>query len=290
LPCGRRRIRSAVTGRSVQLRIVTGAGLADPAVAGPDGAGKYYGKFYASGPASKNQFALTYDDGPGYITLDLLELLKKYGATASFFMTGSSVRASQAKTAKVAAGGHLIGNHTDLHKNYFKIGGAPDREKALEKELDKAAESIVKAGGKRPEFLRMPNGYDRDWVRKVAARKGYVLVNWGYGSDWTRVPEDKMTAEYLKNLKPGAILLLHDGGDEARRVVGELVDAQRVAFAVHATSFRMGCLILAVDAGGRRQRITRRDAWLRPSRTPARSPSRPIGAAPDPRARRDACR
>jgi len=190
--------------------------LQGAAFAGPDGAGKYYGKFYASGPASKNQFALTYDDGPGYITLDLLELLKKYGATASFFMTGSSVRASQAKTAKVAAGGHLIGNHTDLHKNYFKIGGAPDREKALEKELDKAAESIVKAGGKRPEFLRMPNGYDRDWVRKVAARKGYVLVNWGYGSDWTRVPEDKMTAEYLKNLKPGAILLLHDGGGKSR--------------------------------------------------------------------------
>jgi peptidoglycan/xylan/chitin deacetylase (PgdA/CDA1 family) len=119
--------------------------------------------------------------------------------------------------AKTAAAGHLIGNHTDKHEFYPKVGKSPDREKILEKELDGAAAAIEKAAGKRTVFLRMPNGYDRDWVRKVAARKGYILVNWTYGSDWTGLGEDKMTAEYLKNLRPGAILLMHDGGGKNRK-------------------------------------------------------------------------
>ncbi|MBI4801037.1 MAG: polysaccharide deacetylase family protein [Elusimicrobia bacterium] len=179
-------------------------------------ANPYAGKFYADGPSSKKEFALTYDDGPGFMTEELLKLLDKYGARASFFMTGSAVRANPAKAAAVAAGAHLLCSHTDRHKNYFKIGNAPDREKALEKELDKAAEAILHAAGKRPVFLRMPNGYIKDWVKKTAARKGYVLVNWTYGSDWTNMSEDKMTGEYLKHLKPGAILLMHDGGGRIR--------------------------------------------------------------------------
>ena len=53
---------------------------------------RYHGKLYADGPAEPRKFALTYDDGPGYITTDLLELLEKYGAKATFFMTGDSIR------------------------------------------------------------------------------------------------------------------------------------------------------------------------------------------------------
>lgn len=62
----------------------------------------------------------------------------------------------------------------------------------------------------------MPNGYDKPWVREVARRLGYTIVNWTYGSDWTRLSEEKMTAEYLKAVKPGAILLLHDGGGNVK--------------------------------------------------------------------------
>jgi len=179
-------------------------------------ANPYAGKFYADGPSSKNEFALTYDDGPGYITGDLLKLLDKYGVKATFFMTGYSVRKNPEAAAKVPAAGHLAGSHTDQHLFYPKVGKNPEHEKILEKELDGAAAAIYKAAGVKPVFLRMPNGYDREWVRKVAAGKGYILVNWTYGSDWTRISEDKMTEGYLKNLKPGAILLMHDGGGKTR--------------------------------------------------------------------------
>lgn len=181
-----------------------------------EGIERYYGKFYSDGPSGKKEFALTYDDGPGFITADLLKLLEKHGAKATFFMTGGAARRYPEKAAAAAAAEHLLGNHTDTHADYFRIGKGPEPEKFLEKELAAAASAIEKATGRRTPFLRMPNGYDRPWVRKVAARKGYIIVNWTYGSDWTRAGEEAMTADYLKNVKPGAILLLHDGGGKGR--------------------------------------------------------------------------
>lgn len=162
------------------------------------------------------QFALTYDDGPGLITDDLLKLLEKRGARATFFMLGSSVRAKPEVAKKVHAAGHLVANHTDTHKNWFKIGKSADREKVFAAEVKKAEEAIVKAAGEKPKILRMPNGYTAPWVREAAKRLGYVTANWSYGSDWTKASEEKMTAEYVKAVKAGAVLLLHDGGGKNR--------------------------------------------------------------------------
>lgn len=176
----------------------------------------YAGKFYAAGDPGKPEFALTFDDGPGYITEDLLKLLEKHGVKASFFMVGATVRTYPDRAKKVAEAGHLVCNHTDTHLFWPRTGKLAAREAILQKELEKAGAAIEKAAGVRPTVLRMPNGYDKPWVRQVAGRLGYAVVNWTYGSDWTKLSEEKMTAEYLKAVKPGAILLLHDGGGKAR--------------------------------------------------------------------------
>ena len=194
------------------------------APAGCFAAGAEAGKFYASGDGKKPQFALTFDDGPGYITADLLKLLEKHNAKASFFMLGSSARAMPGSAKMVYAAGHLVGNHTDTHMNWFKKGKSPDKEKVLAAEIKNAGAAIEKATGARPTLLRMPNGYDRPWSQRVAGGLGYTLVNWTYGSDWTKLPEEKMTAEYLKALKPGAILLLHDGGGKVREKTLRIVE------------------------------------------------------------------
>ncbi len=176
----------------------------------------YAGRFYAEGDRKKAEFALTYDDGPGSITEDLLKLLEKHGVKAAFFMLGTSARAHPERARKVAEAGHLVCNHTDSHKLWKNTARLPDHEAVLRKELEKAGAAIEKGAGVRPTVLRMPNGYDKPWVRQVAARLGYTLVNWTYGSDWTKLSEEKMTAEYLKAVKPGAILLMHDGGGKGK--------------------------------------------------------------------------
>lgn len=164
----------------------------------------------------RGRFALTYDDGPGYITEDLLKLLAERKAKATFFMLGSSVRQYPDRAKKVLDAGHLLANHTDTHKNWFKIGNSGDREKGLSAEVRKAEEAIVKATGFRPTVLRMPNGYSRPWVKETLKKLGYESINWSYGSDWTKLPEDRMIAEYRKAVRPGNILLLHDGGGKSR--------------------------------------------------------------------------
>ncbi|MDD5208206.1 MAG: polysaccharide deacetylase family protein [Elusimicrobiales bacterium] len=179
-------------------------------------AGSPAGKFYAEGDRKKAEFALTYDDGPGYITEDLLKLLEKHGVKASFFMVGTYVRQYPDRVKKVAGAGHLVCNHTDTHMFWPKTGKAPDHEAILKRELERAEAAIEKASGVRTTVLRMPNGYDKPWVRQVAGRLGYAIVNWTYGSDWTRLSEEKMTAEYLKAVKPGAIILMHDGGGKVK--------------------------------------------------------------------------
>lgn len=187
------------------------------------------GKFFAAGDPKKAEFALTYDDGPGQITEELLALLEKRGVKAAFFVLGSSARAKPAQVKKLATAGHLVASHTDTHKNWFKIGNGKDREAVLTGELNKAAAAIEAASGIRPTVLRMPNGYDRPWVRETARRLGYTLVNWTYGSDWVKQADEKMAAEYLKALKPGAILLMHDGGGKNKgknlKVTEALLDA-----------------------------------------------------------------
>ncbi len=186
------------------------------------------GKFFASGDVKKAEFALTFDDGPGYITEDLLKLLEKRGVKASFFMLGASARAYPDRARKVAQAGHLICNHTDTHLLWKNVEKKPDHEAILRKELEKAAASIEKAAGVRTTVLRMPNGYNKPWARQEAAKLGYTLVNWTYGSDWTKTPEEKMTAEYLRAVQPGAILLLHDGGGKVKeknlRIVERILD------------------------------------------------------------------
>ena len=203
--------------------IAAALSLAQPGFA----ANPYAGKFYTSGDPKKAEFALTFDDGPGYITESLLQLLESRGVKATFFVLGQSAGAHPARLKKIHAAGHLIASHTQSHKNWFKIGSGEGREAALTEELNKAGAAIERATGARPHILRMPNGYDRPWVRQAAARLGYTLVNWTYGSDWTKNSEADMTAAYLKALKPGAILLLHDGGGKTRkknlRIVGEIL-------------------------------------------------------------------
>ncbi len=188
-------------------------------------ANPYAGKFFADGDPKKPEFALTFDDGPGYDTEDLLKLLEKHNVKATFFMLGTSARAYPDRVKKVAEAGHLICSHTDSHLFWPRTGKLPDHEAILEKELARASASIEKASGVRPAILRMPNGYDKPWVRKLAGKLGYTLVNWTYGSDWTKLPEEKKLEGYLKALRPGAILLMHDGGGKSREKDLSIIEA-----------------------------------------------------------------
>src|SRR6202171_28943 len=101
-------------------------GLAIAGAVGATGAGSqsmvptggWFGRAFHGLPRGSKQIALTFDDGPNDPhTLNLLEVLAKYNARATFFMIGRHVQQRPDIARAVAQAGHVIGNHTFTHSN-----------------------------------------------------------------------------------------------------------------------------------------------------------------------------
>ncbi len=199
--------------------------------------------FYAQGPGAVKAVALTFDDGPGNYTGKVLNVLKQNNVKATFFMDGSQVALRPAIAKEVADAGHEIGNHTYDHFNYYSYN-KPDREQILVAELRKTAAAIRKATGQTTRIMRVPNGYIRAWVRDMALRENYTVVNWTFGCDWKKMTADQLLDVYSKNLRPGAILLMHDGGKNRQataEMLGRLIgEARRQGYAIVTVSELLG--------------------------------------------------
>ncbi len=170
--------------------------------------------FFGQGPKEKI-VALTFDDGPGKSTETILAILKKYNVRATFFMEASQIPIRPKIAQMVLAQGEEIGSHTYSHPNFW-VYKKDDKKEVLSKELDKAEQVMQKTLNFKPKLLRMPYGFVRPWVREVAREKGYKIISWTFGCDWLKLKKETLVHMYLKNLMPGAIFLMHDGGGKLR--------------------------------------------------------------------------
>jgi len=184
------------------------------------------GDFFTRGPKREKKLALTFDDGPGHQTKDFLDLLDLYNVKATFFMLGDQARLNPKSAYEVARRGHEIGNHTWRHTNYKlrlreiqkELGPKTKKKKALQAAKEELKEDLKKTNRilseltfVQPKLVRMPHGIDRKWISDVAKEEGLILVNWTYGADWTDQGFELLKNTYLSAIKPGAILLFHDG-------------------------------------------------------------------------------
>lgn len=172
------------------------------------------GEFITHGPRKGKRVALTFDDGPGPYTERVLEILKRSGVRATFFMNGDQVATRPKLARKVFEAGHEIGDHTYNHID-FHTYDREDKADRLRQEMRLSKKAIQKAVGTTPKLCRMPYGFVRPWVREIARHEGYALVNWTFGNDWHSIEPEAKRRDYLKAIRPGAIFLMHDGG--ARR-------------------------------------------------------------------------
>jgi peptidoglycan/xylan/chitin deacetylase (PgdA/CDA1 family) len=119
---------------------------------------------------------------------------------------------------------------------------AEKAEKAKEKvrdEMKKSRDILVKTLGKAPAVCRMPNGYNRPWLGAIAKEFDYALVNWTFGEDWLNLSGEKMAQDYVKHVRPGSILLFHDGGVKREKTL-------QAVSAVIAEARRQGLEIVTV--------------------------------------------
>ena len=170
--------------------------------------------------SNEKVIALTFDDGPGpKNTAQVLEILKKNNIKATFFMVGEMVKYFPQIAKQVAADGHVIGNHT-WHHWYFKMDGA-----TAASEIDRTADIIYKTTGEKTTLFRPPGGFLNNGLAQYAKNKKYAVMMWSEesGDAERRSPQVPMLVKnVLKYAKPGAIVLLHDGGGNRSKSVKAL--------------------------------------------------------------------
>jgi peptidoglycan/xylan/chitin deacetylase (PgdA/CDA1 family) len=158
------------------------------------------------GAGARPAIALTFDDGPSESTPELLEILARHGAPATFFQCGANVRRLPQVSREVAARGHEIGNHTDTHpKLYFRSA------RFIHGELARAQETIEQTTGLRPRLFRAPYGARWFGLGPAQQRLGLLGVMWTtLALDW-KWPEPRVIQRLLNGSRNGAIFCLHDG-------------------------------------------------------------------------------
>jgi peptidoglycan/xylan/chitin deacetylase (PgdA/CDA1 family) len=167
-----------------------------------------------------NDIALTFDDGPNpAVTPQLLDLLDRHSARATFFVIGRFVRECPDLVREIAARGHALGNHTDTHPALTFLSA-----RRIEQELSRCQGAIASAlgsGAAPPLWMRPPYGFRGPQLRGAVRSAGLRRVAmWSViGYDWKPQPPEKLIARLARVGKSrrwgGDIVLLHDGDHRA---------------------------------------------------------------------------
>ncbi|WP_344966868.1 bifunctional polysaccharide deacetylase/glycosyltransferase family 2 protein [Streptosporangium fragile] len=167
--------------------------------------------------------ALTFDDGPDpRWTPQLLDVLKRHGAKATFFTVGARIAENPELTRRILAEGHEIGNHTYAHAD---LAAVPDWR--LRMELSLTQKALAGATGMNTRLMRPPyssspsaiTGPQWTSLRAIGA-EGYLVVLTDLDTkDWSRPGTEQLVRAGLPRGGRGAVIMMHDsGGDRSQTV------------------------------------------------------------------------
>lgn len=161
-------------------------------------------------PVEDKEVFLTFDDGPTPdITSQVLDLLEKYNAKATFFCLGNNVEAHPDIYDKIIKRGHSVGNHSYSHVKGFRMSGS-----GYLKNIHKAAEKIDSRLF-RPPYGRIRPGQ----VRKV--KKDFDIIMWSVLSvDYNQnISGEQVYRNVVENVRPGSIIVFHDSLKASRNLL-----------------------------------------------------------------------
>jgi len=167
------------------------------------------GRPFYSGRTDGNRVALTFDDGPRPpYTGQILDVLKKEGVRATFFILGDNARRFPELVRRIEIEGHRIGNHGMDHGILMFASG---RDAVAQVEASDLA--IRDAGVTDPALLfRAPHGWLSPAAYRAIGHRGYRVTGWSKGVWDTAQPGvEVIVSRTLEVLRPGRILLFHDG-------------------------------------------------------------------------------
>ena len=150
--------------------------------------------------------ALTFDDGPGPYTAQLLDILDQHGAKATFFLIGSKVSSQANVVRSIQARGHQLGNHSWSHPELPKL---PVDQ--IAGEIDRTNDAIKQATGVTPTVMRPPYGAVNSAVLEQLRLRGMSSILWSVDTrDWADRNSEIICSRAVAGAHPGAIILMHD--------------------------------------------------------------------------------
>jgi peptidoglycan/xylan/chitin deacetylase (PgdA/CDA1 family) len=153
------------------------------------------------------ELALTFDDGPDPdCTPAVLDQLDRAGTRATFFLVGEQVQAHPRLVEEIRARGHAVGVHGNRHVEQDELD---DPEADLRAALELVGETAL---------YRPPYGRSGARTHRACSALGLKPVYWSaWGGDWEPVPAERIADLAIRDLAPGAIVLLHDSARYAYR-------------------------------------------------------------------------
>jgi len=168
---------------------------------------QFFGGIVEKVETEEKVVALTFDDGPGIHTDEILSILKKEGIKATFYLTGREIEENMEEAKKIVQAGHEIGNHTYSHERM--VLKSPS---FIKNEIESTDEWIRAAGYEGEITFRPPFG------KKLLFLPYYLNKHDRPTIMWNREPEtdleiaansEKITDDIVTNIEHGSIILLH---------------------------------------------------------------------------------
>ncbi len=181
-----------------------------------------YVKSFCKLPTEEKKVALTFDDGPEEgITEEVLEILKEYGATATFFCIGEKISRNSAIFKQILTNGHTLGNHSYHHKDNFSIL-LPQQMRV---EIDKCSEIISELSGKEVRYFRPPLGVTNPMLALALRGTTMKVIGWNVRPFDTSLNDaEEVFRRVKRKVKPGSIILLHDRMKQTPKALRLILD------------------------------------------------------------------
>jgi peptidoglycan-N-acetylglucosamine deacetylase len=171
-----------------------------------------------SGGSKGHELALTFDDGPGPYTQQLVGVLNRLHVHATFFAIGEEERYFSAGTTLELHSGDVVGDHTETHPMMASLSAHEQREELVEQ-----IARIELLGGPRPRLFRPPYGSFNATTFHILHQLHLLMVLWSTDtSDYTLPGVQAIVQRALAGAHPGAIILMHDAGGDRSETVAAL--------------------------------------------------------------------
>jgi peptidoglycan-N-acetylglucosamine deacetylase len=191
-----------------------------------------YTPFVKEAGAQGKDVALTFDDGPGPYTPQIIDVLEREHVPATFFVVGQEIHDFGTSTEREIHDGFVIGDHTENHPMLAHLSAHDQHEQLFEQ-----AARIELLGGHKPRLFRPPYGSFNTTTFHLLHQMKMLMVLWSADTDDYRQPGvETIVTRALEGAKPGAIILMHDAGGNREQTVAAL---PQVIHALRARGFQL---------------------------------------------------